>query len=319
MESSTADEVQVFEQLGALERDFAEAELVSLRQKEQALAPLYLKRQTLLSRIPQFWPTVLRNAPESILPAFTLTDLSILSHLTNLTITRPDIISAEKGDPRSLRFVFTFAPNDIFSDTQLVKEYKYHADREPHQNPTSVPVPIKWKSKRVDPTHGVLDLAIDLYKAEQAFKASSDKKGQEIELDPQEREALWQYEKLLGKLDELNEEQHSFFNWFGYRGWVGPMPQKGQTNGKPGEMAKQNKSASEDKVNGGDDAEDDWEDEEGDEDAALDVEIFPDGDELAVSFAEDFWPNVMDFFSTSTLKSPSRSSLLLSARVLYNY
>ena len=39
--------------------------------------------------------------------------------------------------------------------------------------------------------------------------------------------------------------------------------------------------------------------EEEDEDESLALEIFPDGEELAIAIAEDLWPNAIKYFSKS--------------------
>ena len=69
-------------------------------------------------------------------------------------------------------------------------------------------------------------------------------------------------------------------NWFGFRGAVESHTKVSTQNGR--------------KVEDGDDEEDEEE-----EDEMLEVEIFPAGEEVAIALAEDFWPNVLDYFSKS--------------------
>jgi hypothetical protein len=148
----------------------------------------------------------------------------------------------------------------------------------------SKPIPIRWKSKKKDLTRGLLDAAVELYNAEEALQL---KDGDKV-VDIVEREALWQHEKLrekLSKLDEDEDYQPSFFNWFGFRGAVDTaVPKKSSGNG----------------VDNGDGDEDDEDVEEEDEvDEMLEVEIFPAGEELAIALAEELWTDAMDYFMSA--------------------
>ncbi len=91
---------------------------------------------------------------------------------------------------------------------------------------------------------------------------------------------MWQHEKLrdkMVKLDESDEHEPSFFNWFGFRGAVNTaVPKKPADNG----------------ANGADDEDDDEE-----VDQMLEVEIFPAGEEVAIVLAEELWTDAMDYFS----------------------
>lgn len=181
-----------------------------------------------------------------------------------------------------------------------MKEFAYKPDASGGPgNLVSKAVPIKWKkSKGKDLTAGLLTAAVELEQAESAL-------GPEVERE--EREGLWQYEKLREKLEKAEEddsEQPSFLNWFGFRGAVAERPARKEANGD---------TNSED-----DEGRDDDEDE--DEDGMIDVEIFPAGEEVAIALAEDLWPGVMDYFSkhfgpsvtfqilTCCSASPGRSS-----------
>lgn len=256
---------------------------IVVRQREYALKPLYTKRQKLLEQIPDFWPTVLGNAPDEIAQCFTEADLAILACVKSLWVERHEIESDTKGDPRSLRFVFEFNKNDFLEDTRLIKEFTYRPSDQGPGNLVSTPVPVKWTNKKTDPTQGALDLANELYRAEETLKAEK----KDLEIDSVERESLWAYEKLREKLDNLAGEQHSFFNWFGYRGAVARFgresPESTDQNGDSGKAV--------DGEGGGDSQIDD------DVDETLDVEVFPGGDDVAISLADDLWSSVIDYFS----------------------
>ncbi|KAJ9504439.1 hypothetical protein H2202_000495 [Exophiala xenobiotica] len=256
MTDSMEDVGAVFESLGDLEKEFAQVELDGLRSKEYSLKPLYTKRKALLDRVPDFWPTVFGNGPEEVQQLFSPDDLALISCITSFTVDRHQIESETKGEPRSLRFTFEFAENEFIEDKKLVKD------------------------KKKDLTHGLLDGAVELHAAEEALKLKNGKE----QIEFVDREALWQHEKLrekLLKLDESDDDQSSFFNWFGFRGAIDAVhPWNVADNG----------------ANGADD-----EDEEDDEDVyqMLEIEIFPAGEEVAIVLAEELWTDAMDYFMSA--------------------
>lgn len=245
------------------------------------MKPLYAKRQALLERVPGFWPTVFGNAPEQIEQFFSPADLSLISSLTSFSVDRYQIETESKGEPRSLRFTFEFGANDIIEDTKLVKDLEYRPGAPGGTGSfVSKPVAIKFKNKKKDVTHGLLDAAVELYSAEEALKL----KNGDQEIDIVDREALWQHEKLrqkMIKLDEDPEQDLSFFNWFGFRGDVGSRaerePKVSTTNGTS--------------------SPDEEEDDDNEEDQMLELEIFPAGEEVALTLAEELWADAMDLFS----------------------
>lgn len=245
------------------------------------MKPLYSKRKALLDRVPNFWSTVFGNAPQEVQQFFSPADLALVSSITSFSVDRHQIESELKGEPRSLRFTFEFAPNDIIEDTKLVKEFEYRPRADGPGSLVSKPVPVKFKSKKKDVTQGLLDAAVELYSAEEALKL----KNGDAEIDIVDREALWQHEKLrekMIKLDEESEQEPSFFNWFGFRGAVNAKAER-----EP-KLSTANGTSSPDE-----------EDEDDDEeiDQMLEVEIFPAGEEVAIALAEDLWTDAMDYFS----------------------
>ena len=251
-----------------------------VRRKEHALKPLYETRTALLSQIPQFWSIVFLNAPEEIQQVYDPADIGVLSAITNFNVERYGITSAEKGEPRSLRFTFEFGENQFIEDKLVTKEFEYS-----ERGLVSRSVGLKWKKGR-DLTSGVLGRAVELEAAEAALGVK--------EVEDAEREGLWQYEKLRERLEIVDEEDDgramgSFWSWLGYRGPVRERKEKAkkEVNGQ-----------------GGDESEDEDEDED---DGMLDVEIYPNGEEVAIMMAEDLWPNVMDTFSEFLSTSPCQS------------
>ncbi|EXJ93572.1 hypothetical protein A1O1_01964 [Capronia coronata CBS 617.96] len=281
------DVALVFAELGDLEKKFAEVELDALRRKEFSLKPLYTKRKEFLDRVPDFWPTVFGNGPEEIQQFLSPDDLALISAITSFTVERYQIESETSGEPRSLRFTFEFAENEFFEDTKLVKEFEYRPRGDGPGSLVSTPIPIKWKAKRRDVTHGFLDAAVELYNAEEALKL----KNGETEVDIVERESLWQHEKLrdkLAKMDESPDLEPSFFDWFGFRGAV--------KTSYPKKVAE----------NGANDTEDDDEEDEDDE-PMLEVEIFPAGEEVAIVLAEELWTDAIDYFMSAQEGSSTSS------------
>ncbi|KAL6244017.1 hypothetical protein RBB50_008886 [Rhinocladiella similis] len=287
MSLSLEDVGVVFEELGALEKNFAEVELDALRRKEFALKSLYAKRKTLLDRIPDFWPTVFGNGPEEVQQFFSAEDLALISCIKSFSVERYQIESEIKGEPRSLRFTFDFAENEFMEDKQLVKEFEYKRREDGPGSLISKPVPIKWKGKKQDLTKGLLDAAVELYSAEEAIKLKT--------VEVVDREALWQHEKLRDKmvsLDETDEDQPSFFNWFGFRGAIEtPAPKKEGENG----------------------AGDGPEDSDDDVEEMLEVEIFPAGEEIAIALAEEVWSDAMDYFMSAQDDFPDGEDLDMEA------
>jgi hypothetical protein len=224
---------------------------------------------------------VFGSGPEEIQQFFSPDDLALLAFLKSFSVERYQINSADKGEPRSLRFTFEFAPNKFLQDTKLVKDFEYQPRKDGPGSLVSKPVSIKWMSKKQDLTHGLLDAAVELYNAEEALQLKS---GDDV-IDIVDRESLWQHEKLrekLVKLDEDEEKQPSFFNWFGFRGAVNPaVSKKAAANGAGGA--------------GGADGED----EEDDVEEMLEVEIFPAGEEVAIALAEELWTDAMDYFMSA--------------------
>ncbi len=193
-----------------------------------------------------------------------------------------------EGDPRSVLIRFEFAPNAWFEDEVLEKRFWYRRARDGWAGLVSEPVGIRWKAGR-DLTGGLGGAAGRLWEAERRV---ADGKG-----EGDGRKALREYKELLGKLESSAPGAQSFFAWFAFRGRdvgaeesavakrVEGVRRAGGKDGKGGD--------GDGKVVGGGAAEEDLEEEEEDE-----YEVFPLGDELAISIAEDLWPGAIKYFST---------------------
>ena len=159
----------------------------------------------------------------------------------------------------------------------------------------------------MDLTNGLLDAACNLADAEK-------KQG-----EGKNRNELPEFEALESKLNAVDGDDDgdgekgeddgesllvksslgsnvSFFAWFGYRGREISAEQSEQA--RKADDEKWAKIASgqevEDDVADDDDEDDEIENEELDE--LEDVEIFPDGENLAIALAEDLWPGALKYY-----------------------
>lgn len=253
-----------------------------MRQKEYSLKELYERRQKNISAIPDFWPTVLANGPEDFQNQIGPQDGEIIDSITSMRVERYQIKSGAEGEPRSMRFTFTFdtSKNKFFEDSTVTKDFEFVGRENGPGGLVSRPVNFKWtRAGKSAGLNKMLDLAEQLWQAEQALVGDSKKGKNAIAIEQNEREGLWQYEKLREELDKEEDEpvQTSFLDWFGYRGAVAASDEAKATNG---------------------DAEESDEEDEDDEDddGLLEVEIFPAGEDVANALAEELWPDVMDFY-----------------------
>ncbi|KAJ6110464.1 hypothetical protein N7486_002699 [Penicillium sp. IBT 16267x] len=303
-----------------LQEQFVRAEVEQLRASVPLLAPLFKQRDEIIN-LPEvksdFWVRVFSTAPAEIDEYILPSDATVLGQtLKNMNVERFEVNEKGQGEPRSLRFTFTFSTgeeNPYFENSELVKEFYWRkhitrtasGKRRTWEGLVSEPVRINWK-KDMDITKGLLDATCDLFDAEK-------KKGGE-------RAKLPEFEALVNKLSELEAaamKAHmgedddegedddddsspagiSFFNWFGYRGHDVTAEQSKEANKEDEERwAKISKG---EKVEDEEEEEDDDEDDEDLVDELEDCEAFPDGEELAISLAEDLWTDAMKYYVQS--------------------
>ncbi|KAJ0415679.1 nucleosome assembly protein [Aspergillus carlsbadensis] len=302
-EPAVPQEVQT--DIAVLEQQFVRAEVEQLRQSVLSFRPLFEKRAKIVAH-PEvqsnFWLRVLSNAPADIDEYITPADAAILGSLKNLNVERFEVNEKGEGEPRSLRFTFEFnGENPAFDEITLVKEFYWRKQvlttpsgkKRTWDGLVSDPVRINWK-KDMDLTKGLLDAACDLFDAE--------KKGGV-------RHELPEFEKLVVKLAEveaLNDEEEdeedeyplqgqtqsgSFFNFFGYRG--GDVTAEQSATATKEESERLEKRLKGEKVD--DDEADDDDDEDVDDDFDT-IEVFPEGQDLAIALAEDLWPNALKYY-----------------------
>lgn len=292
-----------------------------MRKSVPLLQPLFQKRSEIIN-LPEvqddFWVRVFSSAPAEIDEYILPTDAAALGAcLKNLTVERFEVDAQGNGEPRSLRFIFEFrqCEESPLEDTKLVKDFYWRKQSIKNskgktrtwEGMVSEPVRIHWKKDR-DLTSGLLDAVCDLFDAE--------KKGGD-------RQKLKEYEALVKKITEFEAEQEkaakaaeeeeeeeedmdevspagvSFFCFFGYRGRdVSAEDSKKASKEDDERYAKIVKGEAVDE----DEDEDDDDDEDDLDliDSLEDVEIFEDGEELAVAIAEDLWTDAMKYYGMST-------------------
>ena len=242
-----------------------------VRQQVVLTAPIYKKRAETVAKIENFWPLTIEACPTDIDQFIQPSDSQILTSLKNLDVSNFEIVDGKiipGGDVRSIAITMEFGENDFFTDSKLVKKLWYRRHLDGWSGLVSEPVKINWKAGK-DLTEGLLDLACALWVAEQS--------GSGIE------EAQQALEVKLGETAQPN----SFFAFFGFIG-----------RRISHEMSVQSK-ANEAAERAGQDVEDYEHTEEAMqiEDRQAELEIFPEGDELAISIGEDLWPSAIKYFS----------------------
>ncbi|TQS38249.1 hypothetical protein Golomagni_01251 [Golovinomyces magnicellulatus] len=280
MLNSLEDTTVTYEDLTEIERDFEDVEKEIIRQEAILSAPIYARRDVLTSKIPNFWPLVFEQAPPEIDQYIQMADGALLlGALTSLSVSRfePEV------DPRSVIIRFEFSENKYFEDKVLEKKFWW---RTAHKNSwsglVSEAVGIKWKSPEVDLTEGLLDLVLAAEKSiasKPALKKSNNRKLKISEMTSEQKE-------LHQRIEERGVSGLSFFTWFGF---IGDRISAEESAEALAELRKNGASELTPSQN-----EDEEDDESSDND---DLEVFPDGGELAIAISEDLWPNAIKYFS----------------------
>lgn len=241
--------------------------------------PLYAKRHELVSQIPNFWPLVFEQAPPDIDEFIQPSDSSLLlTSLTSLSVSRFEIENGGQGDPKSLCFRFEFNENDHFEDKVIEKKFWQRRSRSGWSGLVSEPVEIRWK-KGKDLTGGLLSTAKKVWDAQQGKARRNPTSG---ELSPDER-------ALKKKIENTGLGGVSFFAWFGYVGRNVSAEESSEATEKARaeRLARQAGAP----ANGHNDTDIDEDDEDNE------LEIFPEGENLAIAISEDLWPNAIKYFT----------------------
>lgn len=274
-----------YEELNDLNAEFDDAETELIRQEAVVKRPLYEKRRNLVSQIPNFWPLVFEQAPPDIDEFIQPSDSSLLlNSLVSLSVTRFEIEDEKNGDPRSLCFSFEFSDNDHFEDKVIEKRFWQRHSKGGWTGLVSEPVEIHWK-KGKDLTGGLLGTVKKVWDARQARAKGGDTKNQELSADEK---------SLKKKIENTGLGGLSFFAWFGY---VGRNISAEESQEALDKAQKERIARQESKDQNADGEEDNEDDDDDDEDEENDLEIFPEGDSLAIHISEDLWPNAIKYFT----------------------
>ncbi|RFU35209.1 hypothetical protein B7463_g1093, partial [Scytalidium lignicola] len=282
-----------YEDLADIEREFDDVETEIIRQQVSLTAPLYTRRQQTVSQIPNFWPLVLEQAPPDIDQYIQPSDSALLlSSLTALSVTHFEI-DDPKGDPRSVCIRWEFAPNEYFKDKILEKKFWHRRAADGWTGLVSEPVRIEWK-KGKDLSGGLGDLVCKAWEVEQKEKETGKMKEEEKGKKTLTPEQL----ALKKKIENTGMGGLSFFAWFGFIGRritaeeSQAATEKEKERSRARKDGKQKTAVVEDEL-----ADEDEDEDEDEEDVDMSLEIFPDGDDLAIAITEDLWPGAIKYFT----------------------
>lgn len=250
--------------------------------------PLYEKRHKLISQIPNFWTLVFEQAPPDIDEFIQPSDSSLLlTSLTSLSVSRFETENGGKGDPRSLCFRFEFSGNDHFEDEVIEKKFWHRRSRDGWSGLVSEPVEIRWK-KGKDLTGGLLGTVRKVWAAQQAEAKTKAGGANPKDLTADER-------ALKKKIENTGLGGLSFFAWFGYvgRNISAEESQEATEKARKERVTRQEGGNS----TNGDGEDEDGEDDDDDDDDENELEIFPEGENLAIAISEDLWPGAIKYFS----------------------
>ncbi|KAI8948457.1 hypothetical protein F4801DRAFT_556973 [Xylaria longipes] len=312
MSSSDADVVidpQTIKELHLFEAAISDVDTEVTAKQYLMSRDIFAARQKTIAKIPSFWAVTFDNAASELEAAVTPADLEVFSAaLTSVEVTRPEIPASAKpsdlgldkfGEPRSLQFTFRFGDNEWFSDKELTKTFYFRYGKDGSAGLVSEPIKINWKSPEKDLTQGLSDAALAFWSAQKA-DASQKLDGVLANDARHARDAaakkIPEYQSLAKKLESNVEGALSFFNFFSYRGrWISAAE---HVEAKAELLAKRKAAQSGNEMEEEDDDSDD--DEDFTEEA---VETFPAGHEVAVTIAEDIFPNAIDYFMGNTIDS----------------
>lgn len=202
------------------------------------------------------------------------------------------------GDPRSLLFRFEFTDNEHFENTILEKRFWQRRSKGGWSGLVSEPVEIRWE-KGKDLTGGLLATVKKVWDARQA------KAGAAASVAPTGSSktpvvSLTADEKLLKKkIENTGLGGMSFFAWFGYvgRDLSAEESREATEKARRDRLARQQQGSGSRPTSSAGEKNDMQDDEEDDEDGENELEIFPEGENLAIALAEDLWPNAIKYFT----------------------
>ena len=252
--------------------------------KQYALSEsIFFKRSAIASKIPNFWPLAIEQAPLEIDNFIQQQDSRLFAEsLIDFEIRRPELDIKRSGNPRSISMKLEFKPNSDFEDIVLEKTFWHRRARDGWTGLVSQPVKISWKEGK-DLTEGLTDGAVALWEARKKMGDMTAK-------------GLPEYTALKKKAGTWNGANTSFFTLFGFvsgRRWV--SAQESEEANQKYAAEKERRKAGEKTV-----VSDEVADAEAEAEMKLDdedVEVHEAGEELAIAFAEDLWPNAIKYFT----------------------
>ncbi|KAI1108224.1 hypothetical protein F5Y14DRAFT_437000 [Nemania sp. NC0429] len=311
MSSTDADVVidpQTIKELHLFEAAISDVDTEVTAKQYLMSRDIFAARQKTIAKIPSFWAVTFDNAASELEAAVTQSDLEVFSAaLTSVEVTRPEVPASAKasdlglekfGEPRSLQFTFRFGDNKWFSDKELTKIFYFRYGKDGSAGLVSEPIKINWKSPQTDLTQGLSDAALAFWHA-QKTNPSQNIDGVLANDARHARDAaakeLPEYKSLAKQLEDNVEGSLSFFNFFSYRGrWISAAE---HVAAKAELLARRQAAQAGNEV---DEDDDDDDDEDFTEEA---VETFPAGHEVAVTIAEDIFPNAIDYFMGNSIDS----------------
>ncbi|KAL8659857.1 MAG: hypothetical protein Q9226_000222 [Calogaya cf. arnoldii] len=198
----------MYDTLARIEKQLAAIELDHLRKTYIATRPKFLERATAIQTIPDFWPTVIDEAPAEIDQRIQPRDVPALSCLTGLDIERFEVKDADNGEPRSIKLTFTFKPNEWFFDNKIEKKFYWRMSHNGWSGLVSEPVNVRWKDR--DLTDGLLELVVALWKKELDLETHAAKACN--------LESTEEYQILVERIQRTPQDAISFFAFLGFRG-----------------------------------------------------------------------------------------------------
>jgi hypothetical protein len=172
----------------------------------------------------------------------------------------------------------------------LEKRFWYRRARDNWSGLVSTPVAIKWKKDR-DLTGGLLDMVCAAWDAEDGSPDGKTRRRKELSAEQK---------TLRKKIESTGMGGLSFFAWFGFIGRRVSAQESAEATAVEKERRRRRrdgKTSSPPESETGPEADADTDAEEEDDDMEMGLEIFPDGDDLAVAITEDLWPGAIKYFS----------------------
>ncbi|KAI1658993.1 hypothetical protein F4813DRAFT_355329 [Daldinia decipiens] len=280
--------IATYEELLDLDKDFEDVETEIIRQQVALTKSLYEKREALVKKIANFWPLVFEQAPPDLDQYIQPSDSAVLlSALTSISVSHFEIENGGNGDPRSISIKMEFGENEWFEDKVLEKKFYYRVGKDGEEGLVSDPVPIKWKSPDKDLTQGMLDLVMKVWENDKKNPVTdSTKLKKEKDYTPDEK-------ALKKKIEATGLGAVSFFGFFGYRG-LNISAEESRLSIEEEKKRKAERAAGKTTELTTEEEEDDDEDDEED---PLSLEIFPEGEEVALAISDDLWVNAIKYFA----------------------